>query len=190
MSSLGVFTFLRISLIIHCDNSHQFKLALDSMLWWERYRYTPHVFGTSILRTTSFLPQDRVHCSHRKSHGYPPSRGFWPERARWITACSRTTGGERRPHIATTGVDMPLKQVSPEESILREIRRLIVRMLIDSDVFGLGTNKLPGGTIIPLKYYCHSTRYVPVPQMKRPPDGSEGVICYEGKDRRFVEMAG
>jgi hypothetical protein len=49
-----------------------------------------------------------------------------------------------------------LKQVSPEQPILREIKRLIVRLFIDT--FGLRTNKLLDGTILPLERHRHSTR--------------------------------
>jgi len=75
-----------------------------------------------------------------------------------------------------------LNQVSgPEQSIIREIKKLIVRLFIGA--FGLRTNdSLPGGTNFPPKRYCHSTRYVPVPPMKFPPDRQEGVVCDERKD--------
>ena len=124
----------------------------------------------------------------RESHVYLPSRDLWPERARWITTSSGTTGGKRKPHTTPQLGLTWLKQVSPEQSIFREIKRLIVRPLIDA--FGLGTNEPPGGTIIPPKRYYHSTRYVPIPPTKYPPDRSQGIVYDEGKDRHSAEMVG
>ena len=62
-----------------------------------------------------------------------------------------------------------LNQVSgPEQSIIREIKKLIVRLFVDT--FGLRTNELPGGEILPSKRYCHSTRCVSIPPKGCPPD--------------------
>jgi len=77
-----------------------------------------------------------------------------------------------------------LEQAPPEQSISYQIRKLTVRLLVD--VFDLRTDKLLGDTSTLLKRYCHTMRYDPVPLTKYPPDRSEGVICDEGKDRRFV----
>jgi hypothetical protein len=61
-------------------------------------------------------------------------------------------------HIKPQPALTRLKQVPPERLILREIRKLVVRILINP--FGPGTNRLFRGTSNPLKRYCHSVRSV------------------------------
>jgi len=72
------------------------------------YTSTHHlvVFGTSTLLAASIPCLEIASYSHRESHVYLPSGGFWPERARWIPAHFRTTNGERKSNIATVSIDV------------------------------------------------------------------------------------
>ena len=81
-----------------------------------------------------------------------------------------------------------LQQIPPEQPILREIKRLIVRLLIDP--FDPRANKLPGGISTPLKHYWYNTRYDSVFLTNYSPNRPEGFICDKGTDRHFGQKFG
>jgi len=79
-----------------------------------------------------------------------------------------------------------LQQMSPEKSISRQLKTLIVRPL--TDIFDVRANDLHGGMSNLSKSYARRTlRYDPAPLMKYPPDHSEGFVCDERQARRFGE---
>jgi hypothetical protein len=80
------------------------------------------------------------------------------------------------------------QQISPEQSMSNEIRRLIVSPLVD--VFDLRANEPSGGSSALLKHYGHSTRYDPVSRTEYPPNRSEGVVRGKGRVWRFDEKPG
>ena len=61
------------------------------------------------------------------------------------------------PHAAPALSLISSQQISPEQSISHQLRRLIVRHSID--VFRLGANETPGGTSNLWKRYRRGTRY-------------------------------
>ena len=164
---------------------HQSRLALDLMLW--RTPVQTHRVFPAPLRIP---PLSRSHFAViNKIHVYPFSRHFGPKRTCWNNTCFCTTNGERKPCAAAPEpLLMSLQQTSPEQSTSREIRKLIVRLLVG--VSDLRTNKLPGGTSILSKPYWDSTRYDPLFLTKHPSDRPEGVVCDKGKDRHTVEVSG
>lgn len=147
--------------VTRCGNSYQFRLAPNLMPWWGRY--TVPCFDTSILQTAPFL--DITLYNHRMSTPLQGASGPSGHAGSGLALGQPVVSAS---HIAPQPVLTRLKQVSPEQSTFREIRRLIVRLF--TDPFYLRTNRLLGGTITPLKCYCHSARYVPVPPTKYPPD--------------------
>ena len=93
-----------------------------------------------------------------------------------------------RNYAAPQPVLISLQQISPEQPVSHQLRKLTVRLLVD--VFNAKSNKLPGDTSTPLKRYWHSMRYDLVPPTKHPPDPAEKDICDKGTVRRFAEMVG
>ena len=89
-------------------------------------------------------------------------------------------------YVAPEQTLISLQQTPPEQPISHQLRKLTVRLL--ADVFNLRANELSGGISNPLKHCWRGTRYDSVFPTKHPPDRSEGVVCDEGTDRRFVEI--
>jgi hypothetical protein len=80
---------------------------------------------------------------------------------------------------AVSGNHPAPQQISSEQPISREIRRLIVRLLID--FFDLRANKLSDGSRTLSKNYGRSMRYDSVSLTRCCPNRSEGVACDKGR---------
>ena len=148
---------------------------------------TPRVSGTSTLHPESLLPRDRVRRPSTKSmsttfQGASGPRGHAGTR---LAFGQLTVSGS---HTAPEPSLMSLQQTLPEQSIFREIRKLIVRLFVGAS--DLRANKLPGGTSTLLKPYWLSTRYDPLLLTKHLSDQPEGAVCDKGKGRHTVEVAG
>ena len=138
----------------------------------------PHVFGTP-WGSSSTVTKKPMSTPFQGASGPSGQAGFG------TTFGQPTVGGN---HVAPKPVVISLQQISPEQSISHQLRRLTVRLL--DNIFNLRTNGLFVGTSNPLKHCWHNTRYDSVPPTKHPPDRSEGAVYDKGTNRRFVEMAG
>ena len=70
----------------------------------KRCKHTPRVSGTSIFRPVSSF-KFTFH-SHQETYVYTLPRDFWSERGRRTKTFLWTTGSERKPCDARTGVDI------------------------------------------------------------------------------------
>ena len=89
-----------------------------------------------------------------------------------------------KPELVLTQSD----QVSQEQLMSNQIRKLTVRPLVD--VSNLRVNKFVGDTRTPSRCYWNSTTYGPMLPTKYLPNRSVGIICDEGKNRCLVGTLG
>ena len=76
---------------------------------------------------------------------------------------------------------MQLEQISQEQLILSQVKKLTVGLLID--MVDLRANELSGQTSTPLKTSWNCTRHDPVLPMECPSDRSVEVVCAKGKGK-------
>ena len=165
----------------------QCRLALNLGLWWGALQ-------TQVYLMFSAPPSCRQHpsslgiefYSHQETDVYPVSRGFGSEWTRRIRNYFRTTNGGWKPCSAQVSSDIVTTDTAERTTNIPSAQKTDCK--IACRCLQPRANELFGGTSNLLKHCWHGTRYDSVPPTKYPPDRSEGVVCDNGTDRRFVEI--
>ena len=178
-------TFIRRSSIGMIQ--YQYRLALNLGLWWGALQtqvYLVFSASPSCRQRPSSLGIEFY--SHQGTDVYPVSRGFGSEWARRIGNYFRTTNGGRKPCSAQASSDIVETGTAERTADLPSTQKTdgkIARRYLQPRA-----NELFGGTSNPLKHCWHGTRYDSVTPTKYLPDRSEGAVCDNGTDRRFVKI--
>ena len=96
----------------------------------------PNLTPISGPRFSSTSTFEIAFCNHLETHGHPPSRHFWTERSRRITACFRTTGGVWGLYGVEPGIDIPAADTARAIGIpsTQETDREAIRQYLRFDV--------------------------------------------------------